>query len=214
MRHYDDPIEATAEYVCVELHPRVLRSRYVEHISVSYRAEIIVYVLQALSTGMTALFVGLLTNYLYDKAKKKHGVKERTDLKKLVAEQKKNIRKLEKLLEAERSRAAVKEARLSLTFHQNILVQIENHDPSLETLIADAIKQLEQKGKDKLLKHVDSYRESVDADYSDVPDPKKSAAHLKMANPLLLRTGCQRCAKAAAILARRRSTRWASKEEP
>jgi hypothetical protein len=188
MRNYDDSIEATAEYVCVELHPRVLRSRYVEHISVSYRAEIIVYVLQALSTGMTALFVGLLTNYLYGKAKKKRGIKEKTDLKKLVAEQKKTIRELEKLLKAERSRAAVKEARLSLTFHQNILVQIENHDSSLETLIADAIKQLEQKGKDKLLKHVDSYRESVDADYSDVPDLKKRSTSLQMANCSLVRT--------------------------
>lgn len=43
---------------------------YVRNIRVHYLAEEIVYVLQALSTGMTGIFIGLIANYLYDKTKK------------------------------------------------------------------------------------------------------------------------------------------------
>ena len=99
-------VEPAAEYICVKLHPPKLRSKYVEHIRVSYKADLIVYVLQELSTGMTALFLGLLTNYLYDKYKKKPRNKRREDdkLKKLIATQNRTIKALQRLLNKEKDK--------------------------------------------------------------------------------------------------------------
>ena len=78
MMNYYDPVAVAAEYICVDLHPKSLRAPFVRHMRSSYKADYIVYVLQALAQGMCGLFVGLLTNYLYDRARKKHGVKKRS----------------------------------------------------------------------------------------------------------------------------------------
>jgi hypothetical protein len=152
-------VEPAAEYICVKLHPPKLRSKYVEHIRVSYKADLIVYVLQELSTGMTALFLGLLTNYLYDKYKKKPRNKRREDdkLKKLIATQNRTIKALQRLLNKEKDRRISRVAAQSLAFHKKTLMQIKNGDRSIDVLVKESIEVLESKGSDALSNEIDSH---------------------------------------------------------
>src|SRR4051812_23438513 len=98
-RKFVGRFQPAAEYICVNLHPGKLRSQYVEHLRVSYKADVIVYILQELSTGMTALFLGLITNHLYDKFKRPRNKRRENDRrKKLIAYQGRKIKALERLL--------------------------------------------------------------------------------------------------------------------
>jgi hypothetical protein len=155
----EDRLRPAAEYICVKLHPPQLRSMYVEHLRVHYRAEAIVYVLQALSTGMTALFLGLLTNYLYDKYNKSTKDKERENrkLEKLIAEQERQISELEALLKQEKDRGFARRARQSLSFHNETLIRIKNPDSSIELLVRESVELLEAKGTEEVSKEVDSH---------------------------------------------------------
>ncbi len=161
MRDYNDPLEAAAEYICLELHPVELRSKYAEHVTIESYADHIVYVLQELSTGMTAIFLGLLTNYLYDKVKNKHREKQAKELKSLMAEQQKKISELEKLLRKRKYKTIKANATITLNFHKDVLIKVKGNDPAINQLLSEALIKLEIDGKDALLKHVDSYNESL-----------------------------------------------------
>ena len=156
MNDYDDRIESAAEYICVSLYPAELRSEYVRHIRSSHKADLLVYALQILATGMTSIFVGLLTNYLYDKRKKKHEVRKRKQLKGLIAQQKRNIKALEDLLKLERAQAK-RRASISLSLHKELVLKIEGNDPSINILLKSALATLEKEGQAALRIHVDSH---------------------------------------------------------
>jgi hypothetical protein len=98
-------LKPAAELICVNLHPPKLRGSYVRDIRVKYHAPLIVYALQALSAGMTAIFLGLLTNYLYDKYKvKRRGHDDSERLGKLIEQQEENIKELQEFLKTETSK--------------------------------------------------------------------------------------------------------------
>ena len=156
MNDYDDRIESAAEYICVSLYPAELRSEYVRHIRSSHKADLLVYVLQILATGMTSIFVGLLTNYLYDKRKERHEVRKRKQLKGLIARQKRNIKALEDLLKLERAKQAKRRASISLSLHKELVLKIEGNDPSINILLKSALATLEKEGQEALRMHVDS----------------------------------------------------------
>lgn len=147
-------VEAAAEYICMQLHPQGLRADYVRNIRVYYHAEAIVYVLQALSSGMTALFVGLLTNYLYDKTKKPDQTS--VDLRALVEKQQKKLDELRALVAQEGKQSTKEWAAQHLELQEKTLLQVQDSDPSIAAMVEDVLKQLEQKGKSALTKEVDS----------------------------------------------------------
>lgn len=154
--HSDDPIEVVAEYICVGLYPTKLREEYVRHMRVAYKADLIVYALQALATGMTAIFVGLVTNYLYDKAKKGRRPKERKAIKRLVAQQKRRITQLERLLKSEQEERRKRRVSVTLIVHKRVIVQIEGKKPSIDKVVTNALSDLEKKGTKGLRNYVDS----------------------------------------------------------
>ena len=155
MRYTNDDLEAAAEYICVQLHPEEIRADYVRNIRVHYRAEEIVYVLQALSSGMTGLFIGLFTNYLYDKVKKPDS--SSTELKKLLEEQNGRLGKLEKLLAKECDLEFADIARKHRDLHQKIVCQIQDSNPEIERIVEDVLEQLRRRGRNALTDDVDSH---------------------------------------------------------
>jgi len=145
-RKFVGRFEPAAEYICVNLHPPKLRPRYVEHLRSHYKADVIVYVLQELSTGMTALFLGLITNYLYDKYKRpRNKLRENDRRKKLAAKQGRTIKALERLLEKEEDKRIERVAAQSLAFHKEALMKVKDGDVSVELLVKDSIEALESK---------------------------------------------------------------------
>jgi len=155
MRYTSDEIEAAAEYLCVQLHPEEIRSDYVRNIRVHYRAEEIVYVLQALSTGMTGIFIGLITNYLYDKTKKPDPKIEA--LTKKIEEQRIQLRKLEKLLLKEKDPDFAEIAKKHCELHRRIIAQAQDSDPEIERMVDEVLLQLKERGRKGLADEVDSY---------------------------------------------------------
>jgi len=148
-------IEVAAEFLCVQLHPEHLRADYVRDISVDYHAEEIVYVLQALSNGMTSLFIGLITAYLYDKTKKPD--QKLANIEKLLKEQEKTIQKLEGLLIRETDQEFHETASQHLELQKRTLVQIQDSDPEIAAILEDVLYQLKQRGKAALSDEVNAH---------------------------------------------------------
>ncbi len=147
-------IETAAEYICVHLFPENLRSSYVRDIRVYYHAEAIVYALQALSAGMTSLFVGLITNYLYDKTKKPD--QKLVDMEALLKKQQGRLQELENLLVKEKNRELRTEASQQLELHKQTILQIQESDHRITEMIEDVLKQLEQRGQNAIDDEIDS----------------------------------------------------------
>jgi len=154
-RKFVGRFKPAAEYICVNIHPPKLRSTYVEHLRSAYKADVIVYVLQELSTGMTALFLGLITNYLYDKYKRpRNKRRENERRKKLIARQGRTIKALERLLANGQDRRIASAAAQSLAFHKETLMKVKNSDASIEVLVKESIHVLEAKGSDALTEEI------------------------------------------------------------
>lgn len=150
-------LRPAAESICVNLHPPKLRAGYVRDIRAKYHAPLIVYALQALSAGMTAIFLGLLTNYLYDKYKlKRRGHEESGKLEKLLAGQEENLKELRQLLKTEKSKRAAREGMASLKLHRKTLLKVKNKDASIELLLQESIELIETRGPTAVKREVDS----------------------------------------------------------
>ncbi|MDT4868804.1 hypothetical protein FQZ97_1037870 [compost metagenome] len=139
----------------MQLYPEEIRSDYVRNIRVHYRAEEIVYVLQALSTGMTSIFIGLITNYLYDKTKKSDPKIEA--LTKQMEEQRVQLRKLEELLLKEKDSDFAEIAKKHRELHRRIIAQAQDSDPEIERMVDEVLLQLNERGRKGLADEVDSY---------------------------------------------------------
>lgn len=105
---------------------------------------------------MTALFVSLLANHLYDRYKRRSdSAKERKRLESLIAQQGENIRELEELLKTERR--ATRKARESLRFHKDVLAKAERRERSLNTLFENSLEVLRTQSDGAIRKYVDSH---------------------------------------------------------
>ena len=113
--------------------------------------------LQELSQNMTAIFIGLLTNYLYEKSKKAYGLKKKKNIDALMTQQQEKIEELEKLVKKEKDKTFRAEAKLALNFHQTTIIQVQSMDAALTQRLTDAVEKLEKDGKDKLFSDVNSY---------------------------------------------------------
>jgi hypothetical protein len=133
--------------------PRSQQEAYVRDIRVKYKADLVVSILQAISYGMTAIFIGLLTNYLYDKAKTKAPPGEVLELKRALRKQRSELRKLKRLLE---SRKGSGSGHRRYEAYDRVLTKIAKSDPSITKAIEDAIKQLERRGAEALRDDVNS----------------------------------------------------------
>lgn len=155
MRSSLDDMQVTANYMAVQMLPTRFREGYVRDISVKYSGEAITYILQALSSGFTSVCLGIIGNYLYDKAKKRSKRKKRPDMRADLAEYESQIEELREYLGGrKRSAKALREA---LRFHEETLLKIRERDPEIQSYVVDALEQLESKGRDKLEKKVSSY---------------------------------------------------------
>lgn len=153
MTQTDAELRTAAEFVCVTFHPSGLRKNYLRDIRVKYKAEAIVYVLQALSFGLTTIFLGLLTNYLYDKVKQPGS--KAVDVEELLHRHEEKIAELELMIQSSENQRASS----ALKFHKEALQKIKSSDPSIEAMVEDALKQLERYGQDKMKKHVEKYHD-------------------------------------------------------
>jgi hypothetical protein len=139
-----DEIKATAEYACLQWHPQQLRSRFSMDITCAYRAEEIVYALQALSSGAAGLFVGLLTNYLHDKFKKPDP--QLVAIEVLLVEQQRRLARFETLINAEKNQRTKKLAMEAAAFHRSTIKRVEESDPAIEKTLEQALAELRAKG--------------------------------------------------------------------
>jgi hypothetical protein len=155
MSHQQSDIKAVAEYICLHLHPKELQSSYVQDIRVLYSAEPIVYVLQALSAGMTSLFVGLITNYLYDKTKKSD--QKLLDLETLLKKQQEKLQELETYIANEKELGLKVLANKHLELHRQTFLRIESLDQSIYQMVDEVLFRLKQRGKKALTDEVDSH---------------------------------------------------------
>ena len=151
----EEEITTAAEYICIQLHPDPIREDFVRNIRVYYHAEEIVYVLQALSTEMAGLFVGLLTNHLYDKTKKPD---QRTvDIEKLLIKQQEKLAELERLIAKEKDKNFSVVAQEHFDTHKKTIIMIQDSDPYIPELINTALSELESRGKDAIAEEVESH---------------------------------------------------------
>lgn len=153
--HQQNDVTTAAEYICLHLHPKELRSNYVHDIRVEYSADPIVYVLQELSTGMTALFIGLITNYLFEKTKKPDPTI--INIQALLKKQNTKLNKLEKYIVREKDDELKKIANKHLKLHNETLRRIENFDPNLYELVDEVLCQMQQRGHQSLVDEIDSH---------------------------------------------------------
>jgi len=137
-------ITTAAEYICIQLYPDDLRGDFVRDIRVFYHADEIVYVLQALSTGMAGLFVGLITNYLYDKTKKPD--QKTVDIEKLLIKQQTILRDLERLVAQEKDKDFSAIVQKHIATHKTTVLRIRDSDPYISDLIQTALSEIESRG--------------------------------------------------------------------
>jgi hypothetical protein len=150
-------LDVAATYLAVTILPSELRSAYVRDISVKYSGGPLTYILQALSYGLTSVCLGLLSNYLYDLAKKKLR-KKPTSVHSSLQQYEAHIEELrEYVSELRNSRKGTKELGRVLAFHEQTLLEIRERDPAIQQYVAEAIEQLESKGAERLAKRVDAH---------------------------------------------------------
>lgn len=155
MSRNSDPVATAAEYIALQLHPKEIRGDFVRNIRVFYHADEIVYVLQALSSGMAGLFVGLLTNHLYDKAKKPD--QKLTDIEALLHKQQEKLAKLEALIAKERKKELAGIARQHFDTHKHTIEMIQDSDPYITSLMDAALSDLDARGQQALTDEIDSH---------------------------------------------------------
>ena len=145
-----EELHAAASFACVRVLPQSQQEPYVRDIRVKYKAELVVYILQALSHGMTAIFVGLLTNYLYDKTAAKADERQLLALRRALRKQRRELRNLKRQLDSPKNRQSRSRAHRRYDTYEKLLTKIEKSDPSIAKAIEHAIKQLEQRGAESL----------------------------------------------------------------
>jgi hypothetical protein len=155
--HTTDGIDVAASYACVQLLPPSAREAFVRDLRVKYRAEPVVYVLQALSQGMAAIFFGLLTNYLYDKTKFKTRTRRLAGLKTALRHQRTELRKLKRQIDEGVVKPPVGGVKRRYAAYDKVLTQIETDDPEIVGAVKDAIRQLEKRGSNKLKQSVNRH---------------------------------------------------------
>lgn len=141
MRHTPAELRTAAEWLCIAALPPRMRKSYVTDIRAKCKAEPIVYLLQALSTGLTTTFLGLLVNHLYDKFKEPAA--KATDVEALLRRHELKLAELEAMIQLSESRDAVK----AFELHNGLLLRIRAADPTVEEMVADALAQLERYGR-------------------------------------------------------------------
>ena len=126
-RHDSGEIYDAASFACVGLLPPSTRAAYVRDIRAKYKAEPIVYLLQVLSQGMTAIFVGLLTNYLYDKTKSKAHARKMVDLKRARRRQRYQLRTLQRRIIGSKGERPITGFRRRYAAYDRLLTRIAIH---------------------------------------------------------------------------------------
>ena len=174
MRPEQDDLAAAAEYICVHLHPPAFRIHYVNDVrgprlwgDAVYWERLIWLALQALSTGMTDLFIALLASWLYDKFRKPDA-----NVEQLLEKQRTALARLDALIaegeqQAERARVTQERPERKFAavvhddlwqhihavrqFHESMLIKIRDADPAIASMVEDALRQLEARGAKALV---------------------------------------------------------------
>ncbi|UJS24707.1 hypothetical protein [Thiothrix winogradskyi] len=159
------PLHTTAQFMCFSLYPEEFKESYIENITTDYNGAEIAYVMQELSAGLTNICLGLLVNYLYDKAKLKFSSKNES-VEQLLTEQQKQINRLNDIIESgvstypfvEGLSYSIEEEDKKLArFHEITLLKIKENDPEIRKMIEDSINALEARGESKIKEDMDNY---------------------------------------------------------
>ena len=150
IKRSDNEIELGAEYICLQLHPKGLRSAFLGDLHSAYKADLIVYVLQQLSWGMRDLFIALFATYLASSGEECKSKR----IQKLIKEQEMKLAKLSKLITTESKTYVKKHASQRLDLHLKVLEEVRNYDPSIEKLLEETAHLLEEQGKEGLVKNI------------------------------------------------------------
>jgi intergrase/recombinase len=140
----------------VRILPPSQQEPYVRDIRLKYKADIVVSILQELSRGMTAIFVGLLTNYLYERTKSKANERQIEALRRALRNQRTELSNLKRQLNSSKNQQSRMRGQQRYDTYDTILTKIETSDPSITKAVDDAIKQLEQRGAESLRDEVNS----------------------------------------------------------
>lgn len=163
MQGKENTIEVMSEWVCCKLHPREMRSTYVEHIRVEYWADEIILLMQWLSKGLTTIFYGLIASYLYDRFGKAetNGIES---INELLGAHRKALAQLSILIEKEGDERVREKAIELASLHEVLLKRIVENDPDLYRLIDIAKRELDDLGSAELNSRLESefWREGKD----------------------------------------------------
>lgn len=163
----ETPLYSAAKYMCLNLYDDNYKDSYVLDMHSHADATQVYYIIQGLSVGLTSICFGLLSNYLYDKAKLKLSDEDKS-LKGLIEQQSKQIKELEEIIKTGKSSFPFHDAleceieeedRDLLVFHQKSLLKIQENDPEIQAMVQEAIDTLESVGElgiqSKIFEHMD-----------------------------------------------------------
>lgn len=147
-------IESASQFMALMAHSENNRGSYVRDIQVLYSGEPATYIAQALSAGITSIFFGLISNYLYDHLVGKYGAKRDSQIEEKIASYKKDLAELRGMLES--GKVESEKHFLSIANEHQSLLKCIGDKKKIEEMVQDAINQLQQRGADGLRDEIDS----------------------------------------------------------
>jgi len=163
----DTPLQTAAQYMCCNIYPEQYKTNYVTDISADFDGPETTYILQALSLGLTSICFGLVSNFLYDKAKIKLSPKDKS-IEHLLEEQQRQLDQLHELIASGKATSPfMKDMECEITqedrdlarFHEEALLRIKENSPEINKMVEDSIRELEERGVESLSRELDQYHD-------------------------------------------------------
>src|SRR5690554_738462 len=153
--------------MCCNIYPEQYKTNYVTDISADFDGPETTYILQALSLGLTSICFGLVSNFLYDKAKIKLSPKDKS-IEHLLEEQQRQLDQLHELIASGKATSPfMKDMECEITqedrdlarFHEEALLRIKENSPEINKMVEDSIRELEERGVESLSRELDQYHD-------------------------------------------------------
>lgn len=153
--------------MCCSFYPEEYKANYVIDISSDFNGPETTYILQALSYGLTSICFGLISNFLYEKAKLKLSPEDKS-IEHLLEEQQ---RKIDQLTEVIRTGKSIypfmedkeceitQEDRDLAKFHEEVLLKVRENSPEVKKMVEDSIRALEERGEARLINELDEHHD-------------------------------------------------------
>jgi len=153
--------------MCCSFYPKEYKTNYVTDMSAEFNGPETTYILQALSLGLTSICFGLISNFLYDKAKLKLSPKDKS-IEHLLDDQKRKLDQLHDVIATGKATypfmngmecEITQEDRDLALFHEETLLKIQENSPEVKKMVEDSIRALEERGKAGLFSELDEHHD-------------------------------------------------------